>query len=169
MPALDDLQNALLEARRGQNLERIAKRFDSLADRVEISLGSEQVTEFKNAFRALAKAMQRLNDGLAPKLESLDPVLSAVSSLRKDVQGMTKAIESIEIPAPPPFPEIPKLDLTPVSTEIDGLYEVISNIRLPEPVVQRIEPPPQAKKEFEVYAIERGPAGYVRSAKFREI
>ena len=99
MAALDELQKAINEAKRGENLERAAGRLDTLGDRIEELLQPQE-----------SPVLERLDDLEAYIGENVDlrPVKKAFNGLRDEVRTLVEAVHKVKLKAP----ETPKREWT---------------------------------------------------------
>jgi hypothetical protein len=90
---------------------------------------------------------------------------SQLEALTEALRGVQAAVESIDIPEVPPFPEIPpqeKVDLTPI---LDGLSALdIQPVVNVDPPIVNIDREP---REFEFH-VERNSAGLIEKVTVRE-
>ena len=129
----------------------------------------DQVAAGINA--TLGEAIDRLTEitgALKGKPDSLDPVLSAIAQVQKSVTTLANAIMSLKLPDVhvPPFPEIPKVDLSPIMSALDDMrIMILMKQDAKEPVK---EEPEERAREW-VFDVNRNQAGYIRSINVKEV
>jgi hypothetical protein len=123
----------------------------------------QAIGQASTAIGGMAKQMSAIEQAVASKPDSLDPVLSAVEAMSSTLKNLTKAISNIKIPAPEVKVDKPDpVDLAPLQSAMDEIKRIVST---PEADESKGEVK-KAKKW--VFDVKRNANGYLKSVEARE-